>query len=144
MTLVRFEPVKDFDFITNRLQRFFDDFPGMVNQNYDTFSPRVDISETEKNILIEAEIPGVSKDDLKITLHDNILTMEGEKKRVEEKKEKNIYREERSYGNFKRSFTLPVEVDSNDVDAKFKDGMLNIKLNKLEPKEQKERVIKLK
>ncbi|MCW8850141.1 MAG: Hsp20/alpha crystallin family protein [Melioribacteraceae bacterium] len=144
MTLIRFEPMRDLDHISNRFQRFFDEFPGLHNSNLESFSPRIDISEGEKTILIDAEIPGVPKENLKITLQDNILTIEGEKKKASEEKEKNFYREERCFGKFKRSFTLPVEVDSENVDAKFIDGILEIKLNKLEPKQEKERVIELK
>ena len=144
MTLLRFEPMRDLDHLSNRFQRFFDEFPGLQTLDKDTFSPRIDISEDEKSILIDAEIPGVKKENLKITMQDNILTIEGEKKKVSEEKEKNFYREERTYGKFKRSFTLPVEVDSEKVDAKFSDGMLEIKLNKMEPKVAKERVIELK
>ncbi len=143
MTLLRFEPMRDFDHLTNRFQRFFDEFPAFSTYDKDSFSPRIDISEDEKTILIDAEIPGVKKDNLKITLQDNILTIEGEKKKVSEDKEKNFYREERTFGKFKRSFTLPVEVDSNNVDAKFEDGTLAIKLNKIEPKQAKERIIEL-
>ena len=144
MTLLRFEPMRDLDHLSNRFQRFFDEFPGLQTLDKDTFSPRIDISEDEKSILIDAEILGVKKENLKITMQDNILTIEGEKKKVSEEKEKNFYREERTYGKFKRSFTLPVEVDSEKVDAKFSDGMLEIKLNKMEPKVAKERVIELK
>jgi len=144
MTLLRFEPMRDFDHLSNRFQRFFDEFPSHNNLGQDSFSPRIDIEEDEKSITIIAEIPGVPKEKLKITLQDNILTIEGEKKKVSEEKEKNYYREERSFGNFKRSFTLPVEVDSDKVDANFNSGILEIKLSKLEPKQDKERVIELK
>lgn len=143
MTLIRFEPMRDLDHISNRFQRFFDEFPGFNTNSLDSFAPKIDISENKENILIDAEIPGVSKEDLKITLQDNILTVEGEKKRVSENKDQNYYREERCFGKFKRSFTLPVEVSSDDVNATFKDGMLSIKLHKLEPKQQTEKVIEL-
>ena len=143
MTLIRFEPMRDLDHLTNRFQRLLDDFPSIHGQSHDTFSPRIDISENEKNLLLNAEIPGVDKENLKITLQDNIITIEGEKKKVEKDDNSNYYREERCFGKFKRSFTLPVEVDSENVDAKFKNGILEITLNKLEPKQQKERVIEL-
>ncbi len=143
MTLLRFEPMRDLDHFSNRFQRFFDEFPGFQNAHQDSFSPRIDISEDEKSILIDAEVPGVPKENLKITLQDNILTIEGEKKKSNVEKEKNFYREERSFGKFKRSFTLPIEVDSENVDAKFSDGNLEIKLNKLAPKVEKEKVIEL-
>lgn len=144
MTLLRFEPMRDFDPLPSRFQRFFDEFAGFQNSSSDSFSPRIDISEDENSILIDAEIPGVTKEDIKITLQDNIITIDGEKKKISEDKEKNYYREERFFGKFKRSFTLPVEVDSENVDATFKDGMLEVKLNKLEPKKAEERVIELK
>ena len=143
MTLIRFEPMRDLDHISNRFQRFFDEFPGFQHNLADSFSPKIDISENEKSIMIDAEIPGVPKENLKITLQDNILTIEGEKKKISENKDQNYYREERCFGKFKRSFTLPVEVDSENVEAKFNNGMLEIKLNKIEPKEEKERVIEL-
>lgn len=143
MTLLRFEPIRDIDYLSNRFQRIFDNFPGLPVER-DSFSPRIDISETKDNLVIHAEIPGVPKENLKITLQDNILTIEGEKKNVNEEKDVEYYREERAFGKFKRSFTLPVEVDSDKVDAKFEDGILEIKLIKHEPKEAKERVIKLK
>lgn len=144
MTLLKFEPMRDIDHISNRFQRFFDEFPTINNRNKDTFSPRIDITENEKSISIDAEIPGVPKENIKITLQDNILTIEGEKKKVSEEKDKNYYREERSFGKFKRSYTLPVEVDSENVDAKFNNGILEIVLSKVEPKQDKERVIELK
>ena len=143
MTLLRFEPMRDLDHLTNRFQRLFDDFPGFHGYSNDSFSPRIDISENEKSLLINAEIPGVDKENLKITLQDNIITIEGEKKKVVNDKNANYFREERSFGKFKRCFTLPAEVDSDKVDAKFNNGILEITLNKLEPKEQKERVIEL-
>jgi HSP20 family protein len=136
--------MRDFDHISNRFQRFFDDSPTLNNRSQDTFSPRIDIAENEKSISIDAEIPGVPKENLKITLQDNILTIEGEKKKVSVENDNNYYREERSYGKFKRSFTLPVEVDSENVNAKFDSGILEIKLDKVEPKKDEERVIELK
>lgn len=143
MTFLRFEPMRDLDHISNRFQRFFDDLPSNNNHVSESFSPRIDISEGENSILLNAEVPGVPKENLKITLQDNILTIEGEKKKVFEEKEKNFFREERLFGKFKRSFTLPIEVDSEDVDARFNNGILEIKLKKVEPKEEQERIIEL-
>ena len=143
MTFLRFEPMRDLDHISNRFQRFYDDIPSVNNHMQESFSPRIDISESENCIQLNAEIPGVTKENLKITLQDNILTIEGEKKKLSEEKEKNFFREERLYGKFKRSFTLPIEVDSEDVDAKFTNGILEIVLKKVEPKEEQERIIEL-
>lgn len=143
MTLIKFEPLRELETMSNRLQRYFEDFPGLGFDMTNTFSPRIDISEDENNLYVEAEIPGTKKEDLKITLHDNIITIKGEKKKVEEKKDKNYYRNERCYGSFTRSFTLPVQVDPVKVDAKFEDGTLVMKMEKIHPKPANEKEIKL-
>ncbi|MCO6472523.1 MAG: Hsp20/alpha crystallin family protein, partial [Melioribacteraceae bacterium] len=91
----------------------------------------------------EAEMPGVKKDEIKISIKDNVLTIEGEKKFSEEKKEKEYYRSERSYGAFKRSFTLPEDVDVENVKAKFEDGILSLSMNKIEPKQPEVKEIKV-
>lgn len=144
MTLVKFEPLKELETLHDRIQRYFEDFANFGFSFADNFNPRIDISEDDNNINVIAEIPGVKKENLKITLQDNILTIEGEKKKEEEKKGKNYYRAERVFGSFKRSFTLPAEVDADKVDAKFEDGMLRINLQKLNPKPKNEKVIELK
>jgi HSP20 family protein len=144
MALIKFEPLREIESIHDRIQRYFDDFSNFGFTFTDNFNPRIDISEDEKSFNVIAEIPGIKKDNLKITLQDNILTIEGEKKKEDEVKEKNYYRSERVFGNFKRCFTLPSEVDSEKVDAKFEDGILKIHLNKLEPKPKNEKVIELK
>jgi len=144
MTLIKFEPMREIETLHERIQKYFDDFSSFGFNFSETFSPKIDISEEKDKINVVAEIPGVKKQDIKITLQDNILTIEGEKKQETEKKEKNYYRSERMFGSFKRSFTLPTEVDSEKVEAKFEDGMLNISLKKLEPKVKNEKVIELK
>jgi len=144
MTLIKFEPMREIETLHERIQKYFDDFSTFGFNFTETFSPKIDISEEKDKINVIAEIPGVKKENLKITLQDNILTIEGEKKKEEEKKDKNFYRCERIFGSFKRSFTLPAEVDSDKVEAKFEDGMLNITLKKIEPKVKNEKVIELK
>ena len=151
MTLIKFEPFRELETLHDRIlgihpfgKRFFDDFPNFGFNFNDNFYPRIDISEDKENINVVAEIPGVKKDEIKITLQDNILTIEGEKKKEIEQKEKNFFRNERMYGSFKRCFTLPDPVDSDKVDAKFENGMLNIQLKKIEPKTKSEKVIELK
>jgi len=94
--------------------------------------PRVDMSETDDEIQITAELPGVNKDDLEISVSEGRMTIRGEKKEQEENKGKNYYRLERSYGAFQRSFSLPCEIDEDKVDASFKHGLLNIRLPKTE------------
>ncbi|MGE5399859.1 MAG: Hsp20/alpha crystallin family protein [Ignavibacteriales bacterium] len=143
MNLMKFEPLKELENFSNRIQRYFEDFPALGVDLGGAFTPRIDISEDETHLFVEAELPGIKKEDLKITLHDNILTLRGEKKRVEEKRDKNFYRNERTYGSFTRSFTLPVEVNSEKIDAKFEDGTLMVKMEKLNPKPVREKEIKL-
>lgn len=144
MTLIKFEPFKELETLHDRIQRYFDDFPNFGFNLNENFYPRIDISEDKDNINVLAEIPGVKKNDIKITLQDNILTIEGEKKKETEQKEKNYFRSERTHGSFKRCFTLPDLVDSEKVEAKFEDGMLNIQLKKIEQKVKSEKVIELK
>jgi len=145
MTLVRFKPTREFDNIHSSVKQYFDDFSSMKSSfNTESFSPKIDISEKGNQLIIDAEVPGIKKEDLKITLQDNILTIEGEKKNVFEEGDSKFYRTERSYGSFKKSFTLPEDVDSEKVDAKFKDGVLSILLNKVEEKKPVEKVIEVK
>ncbi len=144
MTLIRFEPLKELETLHDRMQKYFDGFPAFGSDFSSTFSPKIDISDDEKNVYVEAELPGLKKEDIKITLQDNILTLKGEKNKVEEKKEKNYYRSERSYGSFQRSFTLPVEVDSEKVNAKYENGTLILTLEKLQATHSKVKEISLK
>ena len=144
MTLIKFEPLREIENIHDRIQKYFDDFSNFGFNLNDNFSPRIDVSEDKDHLNVIAEIPGIKKDNIKITLQDNVLTIEGEKKKASEQKEKNFYRSERMFGSFKRCVTLPVEVDSEKVDAKFEDGMLHVQLKKIEPKTKSEKIIELK
>jgi HSP20 family protein len=142
MTLIKFEPLKEFESLHDRVMRMFNDFSTEMPMQ---FSPRIDISEDEKKIYVEAEVPGIKKDDLKISVQDNILTISGEKKsEVEEKKDKNFYRSERCYGTFQRSFTLPADINRDKTEAKFEDGILKISIEKSKPKDTNTRTIQIK
>lgn len=144
MTLIKFGPMREFETLHNKIQRYFDDFSNLGFSMDESFYPRIDISEDKNIINVTAEIPGVKKENIKITLQDNILTIEGEKKKDLEQKEKNFFRTERMFGSFKRSFTLPEEVDSDNVEAKFEEGMLHVQMKKLAPKVKNEKLIELK
>jgi HSP20 family protein len=102
------------------------------------FSPAVDVSEDKDNVIVKADLPGLTKDDVEITLQDNVLTLRGEKKQQTERKEENFYRMERVHGTFSRSFELPVAVNANKVAATFKDGVLHITLPKAEEAKPKQ------
>jgi HSP20 family protein len=94
--------------------------------------PKVDIVEDEKEFLIKAELPEVDKKDVKVTIQQGILTIQGERKQEKEENGKRIHRVERSYGTFVRAFTLPEEVAESELKAEFKDGVLMIHLPKAE------------
>jgi HSP20 family protein len=145
MTLIKFEPLRELENFQNRIQKLFGDMPSFTSEFGISFNPKIDISDDEKNIYIEAEIPGVKKDQISISLEDNIVTIKGEKKEeTEENQGKNYYRSERSYGSFVRSFTLPNEVNPDSCEAKFEEGILKIKIEKVQPKPKNERQIEIK
>lgn len=92
--------------------------------------PRVDIAETDKEIKVTAELPGVDEKDVDVSLEDKQLTIRGEKRQEKEEKGKSYYRSERSYGKFMRSFTLPYKVKPSQIKATFEKGILNISIPK--------------
>jgi HSP20 family protein len=96
------------------------------------WSPLVDISEDEKEYLIKAEIPEMKKEDIKISVEDNVLSISGERKYEKDEKGKKYHRVERAYGSFLRSFTLPDDADGSKVGAEYKDGVLKVHLPKSE------------
>ena len=106
-------------------------------------TPAVDIAEQENEYEVKVELPGVSKEDVKISLESNILTIKGEKKEEKEEKKTNLHRVERSYGMFQRSFTLPTTVKSDKIDATFSDGVLTITLPKVEEAKPKQIEVKV-
>ncbi len=110
--------------------RFFDWKPFGSGSDVSVWRPALDVSETPKEILIRAELPGMDPKEINISLRDNVLTVQGERKQEKEEKDENYHRVERSYGSFARSFRLPAEVESEKVDAAYKDGILTIKLKK--------------
>ena len=145
MTFVRVKPIKEFDNLHNSIQKYFDDFTSTESSlNNPEFSPKVDISESNNQLKIEAEVPGVNKEDLKITLQDNILTIEGEKKNLSKDEEKEYFVTERTFGSFKRNIALPEDIDSDKVNAKFERGVLSISISKIEEKAPVEKVINVK
>jgi HSP20 family protein len=125
--------------LRSQMNRLFDEFferpfglsPFFGESTFmEDFAPRMDISETEKDITISAELPGLEPDEINIAIERNTLTISGEKQAEKEDKGKRYYRVERSYGNFHRSIPLPDEVDEDQIDATFKRGVLKVKLPK--------------
>ena len=137
MTLVRWDPFRELEDMSDRLNRMFSrptlpQANGKETMVVADWVPSVDVSETEGEYQIKAEIPDVKKENVKVTLEDGVLTIQGERKQEQEEKGKKYHRVERSYGSFARSFTLPDLVDEEKVKAEFKDGVLNLLLPKSE------------
>ena len=124
------------------MSRIFDEFFRGDVLAYDSFfsrewNPAVDVVENKDNYVLKAELPGMNKDDVKITLENNILTIRGEKKNELESKEGKYQRIERNYGSFKRSFSLPGSIKVNDIDAQYQDGILTLTIPKAEDERPK-------
>jgi len=107
------------------------------------WAPRVDIAETDKAFEIKVEIPEVNKEDVKVTVHNGVLTVQGERRLEKEEKGKKFHRVERFYGSFTRSFTLPANVDETKISASFKDGVLNLQIQKTEEAKPKSIEVKV-
>ena len=105
--------------------------------------PSVDITEDNKEYLIKAEIPEVNKNDVRVTVQEGVLTIQGERRQEKEEKDKRLHRVERAYGTFVRSFSLPEDVAEENVKAEFKDGMLWVHLPKTEKAKPKSIEVKV-
>ena len=136
MTLVRWDPFRELEDMSERLNRVFSRptlrNTGKENLTVADWMPTVDISETESEYLIKAELPEVRKEDVKVTVENGVLTLQGERRQEKEEKARRFHRVERSYGSFVRSFTLPESVDEGGVKAEYKDGVLALHLPKSE------------
>ena len=135
MNLFPWNPLRDIDSIGREMNNFL--------ENLKIASPRIDVYQTETEVIINAEIPGVSKEDLNVYVDEDTVRLSGETKRDEEYKDENIYRTERFYGNFSRTISLPVEVKSEQAKAEYKNGILSIRLPKVEPTKIKGRRINI-
>lgn len=124
----------------NMTKHFWEDlrFPEMAKDFNVDWTPRLDLTESEDKIEVKAELPGLERKDLDISIDRDILVIKGEKKHEKEESEKHYHRVERHYGSFYRSIRLPAEVKVDKIDAKFKDGVLTIALPKSE--ESKKRI----
>lgn len=113
---------------------------GASREAWDAFNPRVDVAETGEEIKVSVELPGLEEKDIDLSLSRDVLTIRGEKRREEEKKGRNYYRAERSYGSFTRSIPLPAPVDADRADAIFRKGVLTIALPKASTPEGRKKV----
>ena len=149
MAITRWNPTSelmsawnDFDRLFNRLTRNVDDDESMTNVG--TWRPAIDIDEREKEYVVSAEIPGIDKDDINISIKDNVLTLKGEKKVEKEDKGDNRYYRERMYGSFQRMIRLDNEIDADNVEANYDNGVLHITLPKTKETMHKQIPVKFK
>jgi len=150
MTLIRWrlesELMPRISDLNREMNRLFDSFfKGDVADGASfgsSWTPAVDILEKEDSYVLEAELPGLKKEDVKISVQDNILTLRGEKKDERKESRKGYLRMETGYGSFTRSFTLPSTINTSKIEAEFKDGVLKINVPKAE--EAKEKLIEVK
>jgi HSP20 family protein len=135
MTVItRWDPFREFSTLQDRMNRLFRESYGPEGHEESltttSFAPPVDVYEDEHNVTLKIEVPGIDEKDIDVRIETNTLTVHGERKFEKEEKEENYRRVERQYGSFTRSFTLPVTVDPDQVQANYEKGVLKIKLAK--------------
>ena len=142
MAVVRWDPFRDLNMLQDRMNRMFDDAGRTWRTDEPaattTWSPAVDIFETEGEIVVKAELPGMERKDIVLNLENNVLTVRGERRFAKETKDDNYHRIERSYGTFSRSFSIPATVDEEKIRADYRDGVLKIVLPKKEQAKPKQ------
>src|SRR6476469_5182118 len=133
--VITWNPLREIDEAQNRLSRFFSGgFPNRLGSGeihslaVADWSPEVDISEDDHGYLLKADLPEMKKDGVRVTVEDGILSVSGERKCQKEDQKKKFHRIERSFGTFRRSFTLPEDADSTKVTAEFREGVLKVHL----------------
>ena len=137
MALVRWTPMGHLQSFQHEMNRMFNElFRGGTGEEagsgLGSWTPAVDIHETDDGYVMKAELPGVSKDDVSVDVHQNTLTLRGQRTHEADVKQDKYHRVERAYGSFQRSFTLPTVVDQDKVQATYKDGVLELHLPKSE------------
>ena len=133
MAIARFDPFRDLAVLQDRMNRLFND---SVNgrgreddlMNRGTWTPAVDIYEDDGGLVLKAEVPDITREDIDITVENNTLTLRGERKLANEIKQENFHRIERAYGKFVRQFSLPPTVDASKIAAEYKNGVLSVTL----------------
>jgi len=134
--LMRWDPFRELEEMSDRLNRMVarpvTKASGKEALTVADWMPTVDISETAGEYVIQAELPEVKKDDVKVTLEEGVLTIQGQRRQEKDEKTTKYHRIERSYGTFVRSFSLPDQVNESGVKAEFKDGVLNLHIPKSE------------
>ncbi len=144
--LTRWDPVREIQSMRNLMDRFFEesfmDAPRLWSRSLETFAPALDVMEDSDAYTVTASVPGVDPEAIDVTLTENVLTIKGETKSEEEKKEANYHLRERRFGRFSRSITLPTPVDADHIEATQENGVLTLRLPKVESAKPKRIEIK--
>jgi HSP20 family protein len=145
MALVRWEPFRELAALQNEMGRWMSQVAGVGslpgNGQSSTWMPAVDVWETDKEIVLSFDLPGIPEDKIAVELEDNVLTVSGERERIQEHSNDRFYRFERRYGSFSRSVTLPTGVNEDSIQADYSDGVLEVRVPK--PEEQKPKRIQI-
>lgn len=149
MTIRRWEPwdfdiFPDFERLRREIDRMFEDFIPVRREREVAFLPKIDLFETDNDVVLKAELPGLKKENIDITVTENGVHLKGERKEETETKKENYLRREICYGKFERVISLPAEVDPEKVQAEFKEGILELKMPKKEEIKRKIKKIELK
>ncbi len=142
------EPFKDMGVFSRGMDRWLEDIygPSSLRQNLsrNLLSPSVEVQENKNSYQLKFDLPGVSKDQIKIDIHENTLTVSGERReeKKEEDKEKKTHFSEVSYGSFSRNFTFPERIDAEKSEAKFENGVLNLSIPKSEQSSKRQIFVK--
>ena len=134
MAIIRWDPFRDLVTLREKMNRLFEDIYPAQGEERDllvsSWTPAVDIYETEHELFLTAELPGIEDNDIEIKIEDNTLTLKGERKFEKETKKENYHRVERSYGSFYRSFSIPAYIDQDKIKAEHEQGILKVSLQK--------------
>lgn len=133
MAIVRWDPVRELDSFQADMNRLFDGFfqaRGNGTGGHRRWIPAMDLVETEEDLVLRADLPGMTEDDVEIEIKDGVLTVSGERKAEHEEKEEGFYRVERAFGSFSRSLSLPQGIDAGAVGANFDNGVLEVRVPK--------------
>jgi HSP20 family protein len=145
MALVRWEPFRELAALQNEMGRWMNQVAGGPatggNGGTSTWLPAVDVWETEKDIVLSFDLPGIPEDQVAVELDENVLTVSGQRDRTQEQTGERFYRYERRFGTFSRSVTLPSGVNEDQINASYKDGVLEVRVPK--PEEQKPKRIQV-
>lgn len=153
MALVRWRPFQELETFRREMDRLFEDFfgrewplwrPAREIARVGVLTPAIDMYDKKDEIVVKAEVPGLSKEDINLELAEGTLTLSGELKREEEVKEADYYCCERAYGKFSRTIELPTKVQTDKAEASFKDGILEIHLPKVEEAKPKQIKVQVK